>query len=63
MICVERDLSICGAYSLIARTQFMPPAQLPCFFAAEMQKIEKAAGALDVVEDVTNVGAAQGEGG
>ena len=48
--------------ALFARTQFTPPTQLPCFFAAEMQKIEEAVGALDVVEDVTNVGAGREKG-
>lgn len=44
---------------LIARTQLPLPTQLPCLFAVKMQKIEEAVGALDVLEDVTNVGAAR----
>lgn len=36
---------------------FAPPSQLPCFFNSEMQEIEEAIGALDVLEDVTNIGA------
>jgi len=56
----QEDLaSVMGLRSsvLIARCRFWPPAQLCCPFTAETQHIEKAAWALDVLEDVPNVGA------
>ena len=59
MACPKLDPPICARSYPVARTQFTLPTQLPCFFAAKMQKIEEAVGALDVLEDVTNVGAAR----
>ena len=35
------------------------PTQLPCFFAREIQQIEKAAWVLDVLEYIPNIGPAR----